>query len=312
MTVLEYRNRLLAVSLVVLTVITVLYYIYARWEQNPADETVFRVPDLLAVDKVLLESKGSTVEVSFDGVRWNANGELADRNMIDVLFATLEQVKPLRPVASALKDSVTNHLQQNGVSVSLFDGDVPLLSFVAGGNSRKTQAWFYKPGDRSYVMTIPGYRVYASGIFELDALGWKDKRAFQINWRNFTTLKATFPKNPSSDFEVKLVKDYFSIEGISSVDTTKLNDFLDAVSYLTVIEYGNSASTLDSLLKSAPEMVIQVNDVTRKEHILALYPTGTEEGRIAGVINGKYLGIFDRNTVEGVLRNRAYFITSSR
>ncbi len=43
-------------------------------------------------------------------------------------------------------------------------------------------------------MNIPGYRVYVSGIFELDESGWREKRVFAFNWQNFQKLDAHFPK----------------------------------------------------------------------------------------------------------------------
>ena len=129
--------------------------------------------------------------------------------MIDVLFATLQQAIPRKPVAAALSDSVSQYLQKDGVNVSLFaDGNLE-KSFFAGGNLQKTTAYFQLPGSVPYTMVIPGYRVYTSGIFELKASGWKQKYVFGFNWRNFQRLEAEFPANHGYDFKVIMNKEFF-------------------------------------------------------------------------------------------------------
>jgi hypothetical protein len=69
-------------------------------------------------------------------------------------------------VAESLRDSIAAVLDTNGVVVKLYEGDNLLKEFIAGGNATKTQAYFKYPEEEdSYVMVIPGYRVYAAGIF---------------------------------------------------------------------------------------------------------------------------------------------------
>ena len=87
--------------------------------------------------------------------------------MIEVLFATLQQAEPKRPVSPSIRDSVRQDLRQRGVRVSLFSSGVKEVGFYAGGNMKKTQAFFSheQKDETPYVITIPGYRVYVSGIF---------------------------------------------------------------------------------------------------------------------------------------------------
>lgn len=273
------------------------------------NKDIFRVEDFTKIDKVVLTKEGTPIELKFDGTRWRVNDQLADRNMIDVLFATLQQAEPKRPVAESLKDSINAVLEKEGIKVSLFSADELQNEFIAGGNATKSQAYFKDLGEReSYVMVIPGYRVYASGVFELDENGWKDKYVFSFNWRNFQTLKATIPGNPKSDFEVAMGKVYFEIKEVASVDTTKLNDFLDAVSLLTVDEYISKVEVTgyDSLLRSKPILELHVSDVSGKSYSLVLYEWGNKTS-VLGIIQGEQLAIFDRRKVTGILKSRNWF-----
>lgn len=307
----QKRNIKLLFSLSALILSTVIvFFSFNTDDKQLVDKGIFRVEDFTRIDKVVLTKEKNSIELKFDNSRWKVNGQLADRNMIDVLFATLQQAEPKRPVAESLQDSIGNMIGQNGVTVSLFAGNELQRKFLAGGNSSKTQAYFKNPSeDESYIMVIPGYRVYASGIFELDENGWKDKYVFNFNWKNFQELKAAFPNYPKSDFEITMGKVYFEVKGVTEVDTTKLNDFLDAVSLLTVDEYirKDEVAWYDSLLKSKPTLELQVSDVSGKSYSLVLYESGNRTS-VLGIIQGEQPAFFNRRKVTGILKNKSWFV----
>ena len=189
----EKKNKRLAVIFVVLCCVAAATYFTGHTDGTlQVDKNLFRNHDLKELDEVKLESKDGNVELKFNGSKWIVNGQFnADASMIEILFATLQQAEPKREVPSSLRDSVSQGLKQNGVKVSLFSSGNKEIGFYAGGNSRKTQAYFCLEGQDNipYLMTIPGYRVYVSGIFELGQKNWKDKLVFGFNWRNFESLE---------------------------------------------------------------------------------------------------------------------------
>jgi len=304
----DKRNRALLITLLLLTSITAVYYMYIQNNKTDVNADTFRVKDLTTIDKVLLETNNQVVELTYDGVRWMVNGALADRNMVDVLFATLQQAQPLRPVARALQDSVLRVVQQTGVKVSLFSEGNSELTFWAGGNLRKSQAYFIKAGEGAFIMNIPGYRVYVSGIFELGKGDWKDKYTFQLNWRNFTGLTVQFPGDQANDYSIRFTNGFFSVEGLAATDTTKLNDFLDAISLLTVGQYAENSTLQDSLNSINPQLLVTAYDVAAKEYTLALYWKEEIPDRVIGIINGTQLAFFDKNKLLAILRKRNYFM----
>ena len=304
------RNIQLLIMLAVTIVVTVLvFYFTTDGAEEVVDKNVFKLADLTQVDRITLLKEGKTVDLKFEGSRWRVNGQLADRRMIDVLFATLQQVEPKRAVASSIQDSIGKVLADHGVKVSLYVQSEIQKEFMAGGNGSRTLAYFKNPEDpEAFIMVIPGYRVYASGIFELDENGWKDKYVFNFNWKNFQNLKASYV-NPKNDFEIARGKDYFQVQGLTASDTSKLNDFLDAVSLLTVDQYINPAEVngYDSLIQTAPFESLTVNEISGKTYSLALYEMGSNN-QVLGVIQGSQPALVDRRKVAGMFRTKNWFM----
>src|SRR5687768_2928745 len=101
------RNIRLLISLGVLVIfICGLSFVLNRGDEQTVDTKLFRVSDFTLIDKIVLAKQGKPIELKFDGTRWKVNNQPADRRMIDVLFATLQQATPKRPVAESLRDSV--------------------------------------------------------------------------------------------------------------------------------------------------------------------------------------------------------------
>lgn len=303
------RNKRQLILLVVLTMLTVVTFWWIQPENRiDVDTNVFHVDDLSAISRVTLVSDSAEVSLAFDGARWKLNDTLvADADLISVLFATLQQATPKRAVAHTLQDSIFQELQASGVTVSLFQGQQIAKQFVAGGNASKTQAYFADPNTRQvYVMTIPGYRVYVSGIFELNSYGWRDKFVFNFNWRNFKRLEAVWPQRPSEGFVVSMQKNFFGIEGMADADTARLNTFLDNVSLLTVDEYLPKPGLIDSLRHSDALMILRVSDVGNRTYDLRLYDSG-DSRRVLGLLQNSQGVVFDRRKIQQILRPRSFF-----
>ena len=204
--------RLLVLLLILASSTSAFYFFKSPDGRLEIDKNKFSVEDLSKIDKVILESPGGTIELKYNGTSWKVNDRYeADRQLITVLFATLEQAEPKRPVAADENSSVVDQITNEGVKVNLLEGSELKKTFISGGNSEKTVTYFYEPGDKPYVMTIPGYRIYVASILELDENGWKDKRVFNFNWRNFKSMNVTFPANSKEDFEIGQRDGFFNV-----------------------------------------------------------------------------------------------------
>lgn len=305
----QKKNIRLLISLAVLTGITVTAMLFFSRERVTVDKTVFNVPDLETIDKIVLEQDSSKTELAIDGVRWKVNGQPADRGMIDVLFATLQQAEPKRKVSDKVADSLKTYLEKQGVHVTVSRKDEPVLDFFAGGNASKTQAYFTKAGEEDvYVMVIPGYRVYTSGIFELEAPGWRDKYVFNFNWQNFKSLSVTFTASPADNYEVTIDHAMAKINGVPG-DTTKFNSFMDAVLQLTVDQYLTSgqATAYDSARFTGQGFEIAIADISGKTYTLKLYPE-TGKPMVFGEVQGSYPAIFASRKIVPLMKSKGWFV----
>ncbi len=299
----ERRNKILLSTFLLLTTAIVLtFFFQGRRDETFVDKNLFRVENLKAIDRVELASRIDTVQLSFNGTRWLVNNnEAADRNMIDILFATLLQAGAKRPVADNLQDSLRNLLKSTGIEVKLFEKSELTKTFSAGGNAAKTQAYFMNETGDVYVVNIPGYRVYVSGIFEQTESAWYDKYVFAFNWSNFKNLSTTFAPSNKNNFEVELTDGYFGIKNLPT-DTAKLNSFLDAVSLLTVNEYTN----LDTLAEMNPVVTIQVADIADRKYMLSVF-NFFREGKTACLVNNSQAAWIENRKLTTLLKNREFF-----
>jgi hypothetical protein len=306
----ERKNKRLAILLCALCCMTaIVYYLSITNGTVEIDKNLFKSYDLKSINEVILESQKGKVQLKFNGAKWEVNDKFdADPSMIEVLFATLQQAEPKRPLSTSIQDSVCNALRQNGVKVSVIASGNAESIFYAGGNTQKTQTYFCS-GDaelKSYLVTIPGYRVYAAGIFELGEKDWKNKYVFGFNWRNFQRLEATFPQKAVDNFNIALQDNFFAVDGLLSVDTAKLNDFLDDVSLLTVDEYVDTV--MFESAKPSPVMVLTVKDIGQRVYTLELFSPSKNSGQmVPGLINGGEWALFDPRKTQNVFRTKPFF-----
>ncbi len=306
----EKKNKRLAIILLCLILATAGIYWFGRSNnQYEVDKNLFNKFDLKSIDQITLESKNGKVDLKFNGSRWKVNEKFeAEASMIDVLFATLQKAEPKQPIANSLQDSTNAALARDGVNVNLFTTGDTVFSFYAGGNAQKTKAIFKADTDgQSYHVVIPGYRVYVSGIFELPEKDWRNKLVFGFNWRNFQQLDASFPEKAQDDFTVLMDKQFFGVNGLAQTDTTKLNDFLDQVSLLTLDEYLSPSGDSDSLFIGNPILKIVVKDIASRSYSLELYPFDKMRNQFPGLLNGSDRAVFAVDKVRALFRPKQYF-----
>jgi hypothetical protein len=301
----ERRSKMLLVSLLLLITATVgVIYLRSEEEDSIVNKEEFKVPDLKTIDKIVLTSVHDTIELSFNGTRWLVGRQYpTDRNMIEVLFATLLQAEPKRAVASGQKDSVAALLKNAGVLVELFEKEASKLAFVAGSNPSQTQSYFQNKDGEVFIMAIPGYRVNVSAIYALPETEWRDKYVFGFNWTNFKRLETVFEGRPNYNFSVSMHDGYFGVEGMVT-DTTKLNEYLDAVSLLQVDRYVVDTARQD--MDNNSTMTITVFDIADRTWQLNVL-NQVEGNRTPCVLKDGQLAWIDNRKLIPLMKNRGFF-----
>jgi hypothetical protein len=307
----QRKNIVLLMSLVgLITIATVLYFVN---NDAPAaiDPTRFQLRDSKAVSKVVFTRDTVQLTLAFINGRWMVNNaHQADRGLVDVLFATMLKAVPKRAVANALGDSIFREGKTRGIKTEFYVGTaLDKTLWVWGDADRELTYFIDDQEDIPYVMTIPGYRVFVGGIFVQSAGTWRDKRIFNFNWRNFTSLEATFPNDPKQNFKAAFTDRFFSIEGLNPVDTTVLNDYLDGVSLIRADEFytiGTSAKW-DSLSQTKPIMQLLVTEASGHVHALQLFGIGRGEPRALAQWGNDYVW-FDRRNILQLYKKRKDFV----
>jgi hypothetical protein len=303
----QQKNRRSLIVLVMLIIATAAVFFVIKKSNKPSlDKSIFKTVDLESIDKIRIENTIDTVELSFLNSRWRVNNEYpADRNLVTLLFATLKQVEPKREISGSLADSVSSTPVSK---VVLYSNSQPAQTLIASGNDSKTQSYFKDPkSGKTFLMAIPGYRVYVSGIFELTSGGWRDKMMFgSFNWRNFQSLDARFPEKPTESFKVVAEGDgLLGIPGIKT-DTAKLNAYLYDVSMIAVEDYPESVQLKDSLTQVKPFLNLVVTDIAQKQHVLNVYREN--KNRVLGLWMDNQPVLFDPQTVRKIIRPKSFFI----
>lgn len=306
------RNLILLVSLGIQICLCAVLLVFTNQGTTLAvDKDLFKVSDQTEIDKVLLMGSAKPFELAYDGSKWMVNNSFeADRQLVTIFFATLMQAEPKRPVGELLKDSIQEHILKKGTHVKLFEGENLVKDFWVSGNDRKTETYFLLEGDNlPYLVTIPGYRLYVASLFELPDTEWRDKRIFNFRWENFKSLTASFTGDTKENFTISFQNKYFGIEGLADSDTTKLNDYLDAVSLIKGSRFLSSgeSSVYDSLSQTAPEFTIVVTDIANRTYELEVFPGVPSRIEILGRLNREILVVFDRQQIARIARKRHYF-----
>jgi hypothetical protein len=306
------NNIYLLGSLLVMTAFLVGIMFFGNSKDRiSVDKNLFKVADQTKIDRVILKKANEQIELHFDGSKWMVNNSFeADRQLIQVFFATLLQAEPRRPVAQRLRDSIHQQITKSGVEVKLYEGEMLMKNFRVSGNDRKTETYYEHASDISpYLMTIPGYRVYVAAIFELNPYDWRDKRIFNFNWQNFKRLTASFSGNEKENFAISFQDKFFGLEGIPEADTTRLNDYLDAVSLVQVVRYlplGESPA-YDSMLTTNPYYSIEVSDIANRTYRLDLYPPIKQDPAVLGKLSDGQAVLIGREDLIRLDRKKSHF-----
>jgi len=306
------NNIYLLSSLVMMVAFLVMIVLFGNSTDKIAvDKNLFKVADQTKIDRVVLKKATEQIELRFDGAKWVVNNSFeADRQMIQVFFATLLQAEPRRPVAQRLRDSIHQQITKVGVEVKLFEGEALQKSFVVGGNGRKSETYYELTGDGSpYLITIPGYRVYVAAIFELNSYDWRDKRIFNFNWQNFKRLTASYSGNEKESFAISFQNKFFGLEGNPDADTTKLNDYLDAVSLVQAARYlpQGESTEYDSVLATKPYYSIEVSDIANRTYRLDLFPPIKQDQAVLGKLSDGQALVISKEDLIRLDRKKSHF-----
>lgn len=269
--------------MVLLALSTVFIWLISRDEEASSQEVekeLFAVADTAAVQRIELHQPGKTTQVleQQNGV-WMLNGKYrADEQLMRVLLSVLERVEVKRPVAKTQQEEVQAELRQEGVRVQVYGAGGLLEEFIAGGKEEEMLSIFMQ-NQQAYVVELPGYVNYISGIFGLTENNLRNRTLFTSNYLNLQEVLINYP-GETEDVVVRFDGETLEVGGAGVPDSTRLLNFLGLFENLQATGFVNEQEypELDSLLKQSPVAEVVVTDLInpdgRKLEIYATTPDG--------------------------------------
>lgn len=275
------------------------------------DADMFAVKDTTAIVSVRVSAPGHAVELTKNLNGWTLNDTLkADPNMIQVLRSILSQVKVQRPVARLNHAEIVSDLEKNGCKVSVSFEDGAVSEYIAGGDNSKKTAFYLRDND-AYVVQIPGYNHYISGIFELTSSQWRDRLLFSSTWRSLKSLKLDYTDKPES-LNIYFDKKFLTVENVEKLDTTALMDYLQQYEYFQINDYLEKGKypRYDELAKSTPLAQLSIRDIDQtKDTDLSIYPLLEGEAFYLISDNNGEMMVIDSGRMSKILSKKDQFIS---
>ncbi len=269
------KNWALAIILVVLTGVLGIMLSSKRTATNmQVNKTLFAVADTAAIDKIVLRQPDGLVQTLN---RRNGYWQLNDNHAVDpaimqLMLSALSQVQVKRPVARNQQEEVLDQLSSQGVEVEL--NDSPANRFVAGGRAEDAISYFARD-DQAYVVELPGYSSFISGIFYLKEGDMRNKMLTTLNSMNFQGLDVVYPADSVQNVSIRFQDNMLGAVGIERPDSTVLFQYMMIYEPLQIAGYLTPGEDpgYDSLLQTAPQAIFSMHTVGNTEGLrLQLYP----------------------------------------
>lgn len=257
----------LSAVLAALILTSILLFVFdGKGESETIDRDIFLVADTASIQGLSIQIAQTQIHLKqTDGV-WTVNDSMtADPSVIRLLKMIMSQVKVQRPISPMNAEEIAQSLLQSGRKVE-FNLGGESLSFYAGGNINKTQSYFASDDLKEvYLVGIPGYSNYLSGIFELSTNQWRDRILFNSDYRSIQSLTLSYPDQA---LEIDFKDRFFEVSGVQQIDTVALMNYLNGFEGFLLNDYLTKGSfpKYDSLVDTVPIARLRLEDIDQSKN----------------------------------------------
>jgi hypothetical protein len=307
------KNIGLLIIFLILMVWTVVFISLQETSSRIAvDEYRFAIEDTASIQKVAIQKfADKQIILEEQAGQWRVNDSYdVDPSMYTVLMAVLNQVRVKRTVPKNRVESISQDLEKNGHRVEIVMENGESRKFLAGGNGISI-SYFQYPGEDPYVVYLPGYESYVSGIFEVTVNDWRDRLIFQTSWLGLQQLSLIYPTDTEKNVTIKPDNDLYRVENVSNLDTTKLMTFIDEISYFYTDQFISEGQipAYDSLWHTVPAIILLVEAISLDQTMqIRLFPALPEEDVRLGIINEKDMCLFNKQRIDFIFKQNDDFI----
>ncbi|MFY0650611.1 MAG: hypothetical protein JXQ96_01195 [Cyclobacteriaceae bacterium] len=275
------------------------------------DSNLFTVADTASVVGISIKTLDKSMKIERGASGWRVNEQYkADPSLVKVMQSILSRVRIKRPVSKLNMEDVVVDLQNNGRAVSIDFDDNSTLTFFAGGSSSKKLST-YSDGDKAYVVEIPGYDNYISGIFELSENQWRDRLLFSSTWRSLQSLDIDYASG-QEDVSIYFDKKFLAVSGVEKLDTAALMSYVEQYQYFQINDFLDKGTypRYDSLLLTQPLAKIDIKDIDlSKNGVIEVYPKIPGEQFYLTSNEAREMMVIDAQRMNKLLSKKDQFIS---
>lgn len=206
----------------------------------------------------------NALQINKEG-KWAINEKyLADAPLMRQLFMLLGKIEIKKPVSQQMKAEVSEQIQEKGIDIQFFKSNVVSQSFKMldkGG-----ECYVLKPDGEAFVLYVPGYNVSLGEVFNLTEGDWREKTVIASRFLGLKKIALTYTEKPQESFAILRDSTFFKIDGISKIDTNMVGNYVDAFKSVRVFSFLDKSAFKDSLQKTTPYCLIEVEDIDRNKN----------------------------------------------
>ena len=297
------RNIKLVILLAVLVLISAgLEFWPTNDNRSETNSDLFVIENIDQVDRVVITRGDETMDCrAFPGGFMINDDFPMDENLLTMLAAVFQQVRVRRPIAGTEAEAIRKNIYQTGSKVEVYQGEMLLSSFWAGGDQFKQDAYFIDQEEKVYLVHLPGYNSYVSELFELPLSKWRSRKIFQNSWRSLISYSYQDFQESSHDFQINYQDPFFTVPGVQQLDSNKVMNYLQDLVTL------KAAALVDTTVQGIPWLELSTVDLDpAKNQTLTLYGDPSQS-----VILGK-TGVqffsFPVTSLEPLIQDAEYFV----
>ena len=274
------------------------------------NSTQFKIEDTASVAQIIITSASlsNTLERKESGWTINSN-EKADENIMRVFLSIMSNVTINRTLKGDLKREVISRSKSEGINVCLKLENGEESCFTALGNPNQTLSYFVKE-EEVYVVELPGYDSYVTGIFEITEIDWQSRLIFSTSLSSFSKAEITYLNHPEWSFTIEPHSNFLFVNELELQDTIMVLDYTEQFAYLQADRFIREGENTeyDSLTDTEPEVIFTLSNYFKEQPIkLSFFRRLPGDQMVLAKIEDGRKGLFEYNRIKGLFVRRSYF-----
>mgnify|MGYP000097273297 CR=1 FL=1 len=271
----------------------------------------FQIEDTAAVNKITIKSDQLDNVLLRTDSGWVINGShKADENIMMVLLSVMKKVEIVRSVGTTQEHDISEQLDNEGILAQFYEGSELVQSFTAGANENQTMSIFQSKDDEYYVVQIPGYESFITGIFQISAIDWRNRLLVSVGPTTLNAMGIEYFQEPEESYEIEIEGNFPSIDGIENLDTLALMDYLDQFQYFQADQFiePHSEPVYDSLSATQPWVKFTFDNFNLTGGpSITFFPQIKGDAFILGITRENQWALFSYNRISAIFKKKSAF-----